>query len=224
MLLTTKDLDTRKPLSLNDSDSFIEYCKVVKDDFCPFIAPSFLNNLMYSSKYNIKDILAGDSLEDLSESIFYISLLHVELFRKKRNELLGQDKFLLCDNVILTGDHDFTSDQLRQVLSWSHWILKTLYSPVGIMFGKFWRGEVDFTQYSKTPIPIPQVTFISIRSAIKPRDSQFLDGQPTLSNLILSSNDNSEYVHPIELDLSSFDTLKKSFYYSKAKEWSKTFL
>lgn len=45
---------------------------------------------------------------------------------------------LVCENIVLlTGD----VEEHRGLMAWPHWALKHLYGPVGLMFGKFWKGE-----------------------------------------------------------------------------------
>ncbi|WP_327364397.1 hypothetical protein [Streptomyces sp. NBC_01296] len=78
-------------------------------------------------------------------------------------------------------------------LDWPHWALKNLYGSIGPMFGKFWEGEEDTSRYGAA-VPLPPVTFLSIRPAVRPRDPQFLQSTPVLAETIREAQDDSRHV------------------------------
>ncbi|MFJ4691780.1 hypothetical protein [Streptomyces sp. NPDC088766] len=50
---------------------------------------------------------------------------------------------LRCENIVLSGDVPGTRH--RDLPARPHWVLKNLYGPVGVMFGKFYAGEEQVT-------------------------------------------------------------------------------
>ncbi|GGY76330.1 hypothetical protein GCM10010327_02810 [Streptomyces nitrosporeus] len=76
---------------------------------------------------------------------------------------------------------------------WPHWVLKNLYGPVGLMFGKFYAGEEENTQAGKR-IPVAPVSFLPVRAAIHRRDPQFLRATPGLAAALAVANDDGRNV------------------------------
>ncbi|MEV6731341.1 hypothetical protein [Streptomyces sp. NPDC051364] len=98
----------------------------------------------------------------------------------------GQRGYLVCENLVVRGAS-------RRHLDWPHWALKNLYSGVGLMFGKFWEGEEDTSRHGGD-LPVPPVTFLSIRPAVRPRDPQFLHNTPVLADTIRDAQDDGRNV------------------------------
>jgi hypothetical protein len=104
--------------------------------------------------------------------IFYLGYLHTELLRVRRAEATSAaEKMLLCENLFFRFNDEDVVDG-KTMLDWPHWALKLLYTKAGVLFGKFWKGEREFSR-SGAPIPPPPYHLLSIRSGIKERDAAF---------------------------------------------------
>lgn len=88
------------------------------------------------------------------------------------------------------------------------------------MLGKFWINE-ELNSKKGVSIPSPPRHFLSIRSAIKSRDSYFL--QKALSSIMLQSEDLGQNVHHLlpegcEINIES---MRKHNYYQCVLNWGK---
>lgn len=96
-----------------------------------------------------------------------------------------------------------------ELLSWPHWLLKLLYLEVEIMVGKFWRGEVSHDKLGRV-VPIPPVDFLSIRTAVKPKDVRFFAGQvELLPGLSAGIDDGRSCFEKIGLDARAFRAMER---------------
>jgi hypothetical protein len=174
--------------NLEEKDSkFVDYCAKVTR-FCPFINPSINKNVLFQERI----LLEGLTESEIEAEIFFISLLHVEEFRDLRKKLEPDKQLLLCFNLIFYTNN-FEDIDGDRVFLWPHYLLKLIYTEVGIMFGKFWVGEQGISR-SGTPIDVPDCDFISIRSAIKNKDPYFLSKVPDLEDTLLESFDDGRDV------------------------------
>lgn len=169
-----------------------EYFSTIGSEFCPFLAPSIEREVCWWTEYEAG---AADEREE-----FWLSraLVHTELFRAIRRGLPGPVQVLACENVALADSEAFTPDERSRSISRVHWILKRLYTSKGLMFGKFWIGEVAESRIGK-PIPASPMDFISIRSAVKRLDPQFFTLAPELLPEMLSGEDDGKPALPSDL-------------------------
>ncbi|MCD9145492.1 hypothetical protein [Streptomyces albireticuli] len=111
---------------------------------------------------------------------------------RKRARLLGP---LVCENV--TVRWGAPSEEQRRLLVWPHWALKCLYAPVGLMAGKFWRGEVADDRRGR-PVPPPPLSFLSLRPAVRTRDPQLLTSHPEVGDIIaVAADDGRDVLAPV---------------------------
>ncbi|GAA1149226.1 hypothetical protein GCM10009577_85750 [Streptomyces javensis] len=57
----------------------------------------------------------------------------------------------------------------RDLMAWPHWVLRNLYGPVGVMFGKFYAGEEEVTAAGHR-VPAAPASFLPVRAAVRRRD------------------------------------------------------
>jgi len=141
---------------------------------CPFLRPSFQRSLTRWLCYETS--AAIHQLNDLQREIFAAAVEHMELLRAQRRVRPSPDAFLLCDNLVVQwiGVQDSTAH--RRALAWPHWMLKTIYTPLGYMIGKFvLRAHgVDRCDRRVPPVPLSSLSPgcpAAQGSAIPARDS-----------------------------------------------------
>lgn len=125
---------------------------------------------------------------------------------------------LYCVNPIFDIDSD-KSINLEKIIAWPHYMLKELYSSERIMFGKFWIGEETMSEIYDVMLPIPDINFISIRTAVTDRDPVLL-ANPELADKIINSTiiDKNMNMDFFEKDIpTDIDILMKSGYYEYLK-------
>ncbi|KJY17222.1 hypothetical protein, partial [Streptomyces katrae] len=103
---------------------------------CPYLAPSLQQGLTTWTVYGAE----GDPAAVEAE-LFHAGVQAAEWLRPLLNRPHGS---LRCENIVLLGDAP--GARHRDLLAWPHWVLKNLYGPVGIMFGKFHAGEEETTR------------------------------------------------------------------------------
>ena len=158
------------------------YLGEIAGGFCPFLGPSMEEGVTLFSRHE----LTLGSLDHLQAEVFYLGLIHTELFRKhRRKQQTVRGWTLSCENVIFNNP---AGQGGRALLDWPHWLLKALYTKVGVMFGKFWEGE-ESTSRDGRLIPPPPCDFLSIRSSVKPLDGRFFSLAPQLADEYISSID-----------------------------------
>ena len=145
---------------------FEGYIAEIGNRFCPFLEPSAMRDLTLYSTYE----LGSGSVEQIQALMFCIGLLHTEILRRARVEVPLQQRPLVCENILFRFASEDCVDGV-ELFGWPHWLLKVRYTQVGVLFGKFWKGEEAVSRKS-VPIPPPPYHMLSIRGAVKPRDSE----------------------------------------------------
>ncbi|MER6089262.1 hypothetical protein [Streptomyces bluensis] len=145
---------------------------------CPYVAPSVERGLTGWTVYE-----AAGAAGHVEAGVFQAGVWAAEWVR-----LLGHRPYgaLACENVVVLGVD-------REVLDWPHWVLKHLYGPVGLMFGKFSVGEATRDRYGRF-IPVPPVSFLPVRVAVRSRDARFLRRTPDLSAAVAVAVDDGRDV------------------------------
>lgn len=206
----------RKNVVFTEVEPFSNYCEQLKD-ICPYLIPSERSGLLFFEKW-----LPNSSLSNLQlqEELFYLAIELVEELRVERKKV--QNGLLICHNIIFDNIAD--NQNGRSLLKWPHWILKSIYSRVGIMFGKFWFDERSTSRIG-LEIPPPPCNFLSIRSAIVSKDPYFLDNTPSILQEMINSIDNGENVlSQFGLNEINIDAMKKINLFENAMNWSKHIL
>jgi hypothetical protein len=220
------DLDRRQPLGIANPDSSA-YVHIA-EDFCPYIRPAIETQAFFQSQYSLA-ALRGLSVDDrAAEGLLYVAIIHTEWLRQRRARSDQKTRQLICDTIVITDDDHLSWEALASVVMWPQWILKYLYSSVGIMFANFWRGYVSSASDGRD-IPPPPRTFFAIRSAVPPRDSEFLVNDAAIATFIEKSRDEGQNVHlPIAaVDINetlSAAALKDLRYFDRARMWSYSLL
>ncbi|USK57371.1 hypothetical protein LIS82_13305 [Cytobacillus solani] len=178
-----------------DNGKFNNYLKEM-ENYCPFLEPSTKKNLVNNTVITINE----DEQNKIESQIFWKSVEITELFREKRKQFCNQDRLLLNSNIIFI----FESNIDTNILDWPHYILKILYSNVGIVFGKFHKGAIKKSRLNGY-MPSPPYTHLSIRSVIKKKDEKFFKNTPFLIDDILESYDSGENVFNKEILNSPID-------------------
>lgn len=163
---------------------FREYIAEISSHFCPYIEPSMVKN---ETTYSVVSSNTED--KGVAEKIVFASGCALsELLRHKRSEASsGQRLPLLCENVLFLFPH--IDDAIgKELFGWPHWVLKCRYTQIGILFGKFWKGEVE-TSKDGRDLPIPPCHLLSVRESVRTRDPQFFEHAEWLRPSLESSND-----------------------------------
>lgn len=174
---------------LQNNESFNSYIGEIADKFCPYISPSEKNDLI---KYTLVG-LESSNKEEAESTIFFAAYLLTLLFRQRRSS--SANPFLVCENLVFKLPKSIESE-VEEMISWPHWILKSSFTEVGVMFGKFWKNE-DGTSRKGRDIDKPTESFISIRSAIKSIDPYFFSKAPELIDVLKKSYDDGKRVQVI---------------------------
>ncbi|MGW6412339.1 DUF6875 domain-containing protein [Streptomyces vinaceus] len=145
---------------------------------CPYLAPSLQQGLTSWTVYRADGEPAAVEAE-----LFHAGVQAAEWLRPLLNRPHGS---LRCENIVLLGDAP--GARHRDLLAWPHWVLKNLYGPVGIMFGKFHAGEEETTR-AGARIPAAPVSFLPVRAAVRRRDPRFLTATPDLAAALAVAED-----------------------------------
>jgi hypothetical protein len=167
---------------------FEGYIAEIGNRFCPFLEPSAMRDLTLYSTYE----LGSGSVEQIQALMFCIGLLHTEILRRARVEVPLQQRPLVCENILFRFASEDCVDGV-ELFGWPHWLLKVRYTQVGVLFGKFWKGEEAVSRKS-VPIPPPPYHMLSIRGAVKPRDPAFFTKAPELLDTLISAEDNGQFI------------------------------
>jgi hypothetical protein len=208
----------------SDSAAIRGFVREISSQFCPFVKPAAAHGVLTFSDYTA-DELAAISGGDVAAGLFYISVVHTERLRQRRLALWqsGQaaSAALICDNLAVVGSEalDWRAD--KDIVDWPHYLLKSLYSEVGLMFGKFWTSEQG-TSLDGRPIPTTPATFLSIRSAIRLRDPALLRKQTDFADLIRHAAEDRQDVLGQRIGIQRKDAaaqlLAKGNYYTLLQE------
>jgi hypothetical protein len=180
----------------SDSAALRGFVEQIGTDFCPFIAPSTVHEALTFSDYTLGELTdLGEG--DVAAGLFYAGVVHTERLRRRRAALWQADlpapAALLCDNIAVIGSETLAERAAKDIVDWPHYLLKWIYSEVGLMFGKFWTHE-QATSLNGRPIPTTPATFLSIRSAVRLRDPALLRDQTEFATLIRDAEDDGQDV------------------------------
>ncbi|MFD4260711.1 DUF6875 domain-containing protein [Streptomyces sp. NPDC058534] len=150
---------------------------------CPYLAPSLQQGLTTWTVYRVD----GDA-EAVQAELFHAGAQAAEWLRPLLNRPHG---LLRCENIVLVGHVSGTGH--RDLLAWPHWVLKNLYGPVGVMFGKFYAGEEEVTGAGHR-IPAAPASFLPVRAAVRRRDPRFLHATPDLAAALAAADDDGRDV------------------------------
>ncbi|WP_052807272.1 hypothetical protein [Risungbinella massiliensis] len=208
----------RKIVSFSDSDKFSQYCKMISKSFCPFLHPAEKNEVLFCTEYHLK----SDRIENIKKEIFYYGVEHAERLRQFRHQEPDiLKKLVACENIVFYLPNAFKKVDGSDLLMWSHFMIKLLYTSVGIMVGKFWINEKQNARNGEM-IPEPPCHFLSIRSAIKTKDPYFFKRADYLLPDLMESKDNMENVHillPKEKEL-TYKNMEELDYYNIVYKWA----
>ncbi|MCM3324763.1 DUF6875 domain-containing protein [Cytobacillus kochii] len=198
--------------SFTEFDSYLD--NMTKS--CPFLKPALDYNSVINKRFQLND----KNYKKIEENIFWISLQATEEFRNVRRALTGQKKTLFNVNLIFIYDEGIKGN----VLDWPHYILKLLYSKVGVVYGKFHNGALKTNRHGLL-MPSPPFTHLAIRSAIKSKDARFFNKTPDLVDDILTSKDEREDVlAPFGVsisDINPFSNKIRNELYQELYNWAK---
>lgn len=153
---------------------------------CPFLRPSLQRSLTRWLRYDTR--AEAHQLPDLQREIFAAAVERMELLRNQRRSRPSADGVLLCDNLAVRwiGVQDATAH--RHALGWPHWMLKTIYTPLGYMVGKFALHAQGADRRGTRVPPVP-LSFLSLRVAVQRKDPQFLHDTPHLAERLAAAHD-----------------------------------
>lgn len=136
---------------------------------CPYLTPSVQRGLTGWTVYE-----AAGEADAVEAEVFHAGVQAAEWVRPLASRPHG---VLVCENIVILGDAGIGH---RELLAWPHWALKHLYAPVGVMFGKFWKGEETVGTFGRD-IPPPPFSFLPVRASVRTRDPRFLKDTPDLA-------------------------------------------
>jgi hypothetical protein len=219
-------LDRRQPLGggIPDVSRYLD----IAQDFCPYIRPAIEAGALFQSQYSLAALRALSTDERAAEGLLYVGVIHTEWLRLRRMQSDPKTRRLICDTIVISEDDELSFEQLASVVMWPHWILKYLYSGVGIMFANFWRGYESYASDGRY-IPTPPKTLVAIRSAVPERDPRFLGNDAAIAAFIKDSSDDGQNIHraiaPIEIAAPlSAAALRDLRYFDRARLWSRALL
>lgn len=198
------------------NEKFIKYVEEI-NTICPYLKKSIEKNLLKCTEV----VLNSDSTDEkLAKHIFYKSLILTEKFRRERRNLSEKDMIFYTENIIFDVENS-ADRQWEKIISWPHYMLKELFSSEQIMFGKFWKGEETVSKITNKMLPVPDITFISIRTAVKSRDPRLLSKTKEFAKIIKESNLEQKVEYPPYIlkndKLLDFEELCESGYYESIK-------
>jgi hypothetical protein len=164
---------TTRPVSVD----FTQYIHAMSTH-CPYLAPSVEHGLTRWTVYE-----AAGPAPKVEEAVFHAGVRLAEEVRSLAGRPRGA---LTCENIAVLGVG-------REVLAWPHWALKNLYTPVGVMFGKFPVGEQVGDHLGRI-VPEPPVSFLVVRVAVRARDPLFLSRTPDLAATVEAAADDGRDV------------------------------
>ncbi len=144
------EASTTRPSSVDISD----YARRMTAH-CPYLAPSLQQGLTTWTVYR-----ADGDAEAVQAELFHAGAQAAEWLRPLLKRPHG---LLRCENIVLVGEVPGTGH--RDLLGWPHWVLKNLYGPLGVMFGKFYAGEEEVTGPGHR-IPAAPASFLPVRAAV----------------------------------------------------------
>lgn len=181
-------VNTFRSSEVPDLPGLQEYIADIGRRFCPFLNPASSRGLVM---YSVYELNPGD-LEQTQSLLFCIGLLHTEILRRTRTNVSLQQRPLVCENIFFRFPGEDSVDG-SELFGWPHWLLKTRYTQVGVLFGKFWKGEESISR-KESPVPPSPYHMLSIRGAVKLRDPQFFKKAPELLDTLVSAEDGGQFV------------------------------
>ncbi|MCQ6557013.1 hypothetical protein NPS70_28070 [Streptomyces sp. C10-9-1] len=179
---------------------------------CPYLAPSLGQGGTSWTVYR-----AEGSAQEVEAELFHAGVQAAEWLRPLIHRPQG---FLRCENIVVLGE--VPGVRHRDLMAWPHWVLKHLYGPVGVMFGKFYAGEDERTR-AGARIPAAPVSFLPVRAAVRRRDPAFLHATPSLAAaLAVAKDDGRDVLEHIPYDWQEIRTWAKRFLPMKPSASSKT--
>lgn len=190
---------------------------------CLFLRPSLQRSLTRWLLYETR--AEAHQVPDLQREIFATAVEHVELLRDQRRRRFSSDAVLLCDNIAIQwiGVQDATAH--RRALAWPHWILKTIYTPLGYMVGKF-ALHAHGTDRRGTWVPPVPLSFLSLRVAVRHKDPQFLHETPHIAEQLAAAHDHGQHPFARIPDLVDIPftrcALRTPKHYQRVNAWART--
>lgn len=191
-------------------------------DHCPFLHPSLRRSLtrwlLYETNAEVHQ------LPDLRREIFAAAVEHMELLRDQRRSRRCADAVLVCDNLVVRwiGVRDAAAH--RRALAWPHWMLKTIYTPLGYMIGKF-PLHAHGADRRGTQVPPVPLSFLSLRVAAQRKDPQFLHETPHLAEQLAAAHEHGQHPFSHIPELANIPlshcALRTSEHYQKVSAWAR---
>ena len=210
-------VNTFRSSEVPDLPGLQEYIADIGRRFCPFLNPASSRGLVM---YSVYELNPGD-LEQTQSLLFCIGLLHTEILRRARTNVSLQQRPLVCENIFFRFPGEDSVDG-SELFGWPHWLLKTRYTQVGVLFGKFWKGEESISR-KESPVPPSPYHMLSISGAVKLRDPQFFKKAPELlddvDELVEKERDHKES----EKEDVSLDLVKKIVHWDRKNKILKDF-
>ena len=186
-------------------------------------------------------ISSSTEVKDIAEKVvFAAGYILCELLRHIRSQCLQKQRIpLLSENVVFLFPN--VDDKFgKELLAWPHWVLKSNYTQLGILFGKFCKGVCE-TSKDGRDLPIPPCHLLSVRESVRARDPKFFKQAEWLLPVLESSSDVGQNVfgdladgedvarvlqdfcdEPTQLNFERVNaTLLMSNFYGRAKESAK---
>lgn len=162
--------------SANAPADHADYFDRIATHHCPYINISAQESALF-----FREIAVGFSGNTPSESAIGSAVVEaVEILRASRAILSESGAHLrarlMCLNLIVAGSESLDELDAKRLLDWPHYVGKTMYAKVGVMLGKFWTHEKSQDRAGQN-ISEPPMSYISVRSAIPPRDPKLLSSE-----------------------------------------------
>ena len=154
--------------------------------FCPYITPAINKGLIENKNFHFGE--EDYNINEIEFSIFWITVSEIERFRRKRNNLSKPNKLLLNFNLIFTFSNEKILQDNPNMLEWTHFLAKNLYTSYGITFGKFHKNAHEIITNNKK-MKSPPYTHFPIRSSVVSKDIKFFDKTPYLIKEVTRSYD-----------------------------------
>lgn len=205
----------------NIAPGFSDYLDAMTDH-CPFLRPSLQRGLTRWLRYETN--AEAHQLPDLQRKIFAAVVEHMELLRDQRRSRPSADAVLLCDNLAIRwiGVQDPTAH--RRALVWPHWMLKTSYTLLGYMIGKFSLHDHG-TDRRGTRVPSVPISFLSLRVAVQRKDPQFLHETPHIAEQLAAAHDHGQHLFAHVPDLVGIPLRRRALrapeQYQRVNAWAR---
>ncbi|MGQ0775346.1 MAG: hypothetical protein ACT4NY_13135 [Pseudonocardiales bacterium] len=191
--------------------------------YCPFLRPSLQRGFTRWIRYETS--VEPHQLPHLQREIFAAAVEHMEFLREQRRSRPATDAVLLCDNLAVRwiGVQDAAAH--RDALEWPHWMLKTIYTPLGYMIGKFSLHAQGADRHGRQVPPVP-LSFLSLRVAVQRRDPQFLHQTPHIAEQLAAAHDHGQHPFAHIPDLADIPLSRRALRvperYQRVNAWART--